>query len=184
MKKDLDARLREQFLSTEQVFDGKIIKVQVDTVQLPDGKKAQREVVKHPGAVAIVPLTAQNEVVLVRQYRHATGEILQELPAGKIDDGESPLVCAKRELKEETGLTASCWRELFSFYTSPGFCNELLYMVLAQDLCQGEACLDEGEFLDVIKLPLDEVKQMILAGKIKDAKTITGIFALSALEEL
>lgn len=183
MEKDPEARLKEKYLSTEPVYDGRIIKVQVDTVLLPDGEKAKREVVKHPGAVVILPLTDRNEIVMVRQYRHPTGEVLLELPAGKRDGRESPLVCARRELEEETGLMASRWRVLLSFYTSPGFCDELLYLVLARGLTQGEPHPDDEEFIDVVTLPVDEAGRMVFSGEIRDAKTIIGILALKALEE-
>ncbi len=183
MEETLEARLKEELVSTEEIFQGKIIKVQVDTVQLPDGKVAKREVVRHPGAVVILPLTDQGEVVMVRQYRHATGEILLELPAGKRDAGEEPLTCARRELEEETGFRAAKWRVLFSFYTSPGFCDELLYLVLAKGLQKGEAHPDDGEFIDAVTMPLDQVRQMALAGEFKDAKTVLGVLACSALDE-
>jgi ADP-ribose pyrophosphatase len=183
MEKNLDARLKEEYVSSEEIFKGKIIGVQVDTVRLPDGKTARREVVKHPGAVVILPLTDNKEVVLVRQYRHATGEILLELPAGKRDGGEEPLVCARRELEEETGYQAQEMRVLTAFYTSPGFCDELIYLVMAKGLLKGEACPDDGEFIDVVTLPLDEAVRMVLDGEIKDAKTGLGILACRGLEE-
>jgi ADP-ribose pyrophosphatase len=104
MEKTVEARLKEELFSTQEIFKGRIIDVQLDTVRLPDGKTATREVVKHPGAVVVLPLTDKKEVVLVRQYRHPTGEILLELPAGKRDQGEEPLTCARRELEEETGF--------------------------------------------------------------------------------
>ncbi|HHY40320.1 MAG TPA: NUDIX hydrolase, partial [Syntrophaceticus sp.] len=154
MEKGLEGRLKEKLVSSQEIFQGRIIKVQLDTVELPNGKIAKREVVKHPGAVVILPLTNEGEVVMVRQYRHATGEILLELPAGKRDGGEEPLECARRELEEETGYTAEQWQVICSFYTSPGFCDELLYLILAKGLVKGEACPDEGEFIDVVTIPL------------------------------
>lgn len=183
MEKTLEARLKEEFVSSQEIFKGKVIKVQVDTVRLPDGNTAKREVVKHPGAVVVLPLTDKKEVVLVQQYRHATGEILLELPAGKRDMGEDPLTCARRELEEETGFRASQLRVLSSFYTSPGFCDELIYLVLAKGLLKGKACPDAGEFIDVVTLPLDEAVRMVLDGEIKDAKTGFGILASRDLEE-
>ncbi|MFY9140799.1 MAG: NUDIX hydrolase [Thermacetogeniaceae bacterium] len=183
MEKGLEGRLKEKLVSSEEVFQGRIIKVQVDTVELPDGKTAKREVVKHPGAVVILPLTDEGEVVMVRQYRHAPGEILLELPAGKRDGGEEPLECAKRELEEETGYTAEQWQVICSFYTSPGFCDELLYLVLAKGLIKGEARPDEGEFIDVVTIPLAEAAQMVLSGEIKDGKTCLGILAGCALHD-
>ena len=177
MEKGLEDRLKEKLVSSQEIFQGRIIKVQVDTVELPDGKTAKREVVKHPGAVVILPLTNEGEVVMVRQYRHATGEILLELPAGKRDGAEEPLECARRELEEETGYTAEQWQVICSFYTSPGFCDELLYLVLAKGLVKGEACPDEEEFIDVVTIPLAEAARMVLNGEIRDGKTCLGILA-------
>lgn len=184
MNKDPEAGLKERHLSSERVYDGSFIKLRVDTVLLPDGERAKREVVEHPGAVAILPLTDRKEIVMVRQYRHATGEVLLELPAGKREGEESPLACARRELEEETGLKASQWQILFSFYTSPGFCDEMIYLVVARGLSQGEAHPDSGEFIDTVTIPLDEAKRMIFSGEIKDAKTAIGILALEAVEEV
>jgi ADP-ribose pyrophosphatase len=182
MEKDLEARLKEKLVLSQEIFQGRIINVQVDTVELPDGKTAQREVVRHPGAVVIVPLTEQGEVVMVRQYRHPTGEILLELPAGKRDGDEAPLDCARRELEEETGYSANEWQVICSFYTSPGFCDELLYLVLAKGLVMGKAHPDEGEFIDVVTLPLAEACRMVLSGEIKDGKTCLGILVGCALK--
>lgn len=183
MDPELEARLKERAIGSRDIFKGRIIKVRVDTVLLPDGQEAKREVVEHPGAVVILALKDRNEIVMVRQYRHATGEILLELPAGKRDYNETPLVCARRELEEETGYTAQEWDVLFSFYTSPGFCNELLYFVTARGLVKGKSHPDGEEFLDVITVPVEEARRMVLAGEIRDAKSILGILALPLLEE-
>lgn len=182
-KKDPETRLIEKTISSEDVFQGRIIRVRVDTVLLPDGNETKREVVEHPGAVVILAVNDRKEIIMVRQYRHATGEILLELPAGKRDYNESPLVCAQRELEEETGYSAEEWDVLFSFYTSPGFCNELLYFVVARGLIKGESHPDGEEFLDVLKVPVEEARRMVADGEIKDAKTILGILALQLLEE-
>ncbi|MDH7576246.1 MAG: NUDIX hydrolase [Bacillota bacterium] len=175
----MDRKLEEKTIASQEIFQGKIIKVRVDTVLLPDGGKATREVVEHPGAVAVIPVSDQNEVIMVRQFRQPTGEILLELPAGKRDQEESPLVCARRELEEETGYRAREWKTLFSFFTTPGFSNELLSLVLARGLEKGEARPEGEEFLEVVAVPLDRARQMVLQGEIKDAKTIIGILALS-----
>lgn len=174
--------LIEKTIASEDVFQGRVIKVRVDTVLLPDGNTARREVVEHPGAVVILALNEGDEIIMVRQYRHATGEVLLELPAGKRDPGESPLVCAKRELEEETGYSAQEWQVLFSFYTSPGFCNELLHFVVARGLVKGDSHPDGEEFLEVLQVPVEEARRMVAAGEIKDAKTILGILALPLLE--
>jgi ADP-ribose pyrophosphatase len=183
MEKTVEARLKEELFSTQEIFKGRIIDVQLDTVRLPDGKTATREVVKHPGAVVVLPLTDKKEVVLVRQYRHPTGEILLELPAGKRDQGEEPLTCARRELEEETGYRASELKVLTSFYTSPGFCDELIYLVLARGLARGKACPDEGDFIDELTIPLDEAVRMVLDGEIRDAKTGFGLLACRYMVE-
>jgi ADP-ribose pyrophosphatase len=183
MEKTDEARLKETFVSSEEIFKGKVIDVQVDSVRLPDGNMAKREVVRHPGAVVILSLTDKGDVVMVRQYRHATGEILLELPAGKRDGEEDPLACAQRELEEETGYKASELRVINCFYTSPGFCNELIYLIEARGLVQGEACPDEGEFIDVLTIPLHEAARMVFDGEIKDAKTGFGLLAACYLQE-
>lgn len=179
---ETDARLREETIESRRVFDGKVIRVRVDTVRLPDGGLAKREVAEHPGAVVVVPVTSDNRVIMVRQYRHATGEILLELPAGKLNPSEEPLVCAQRELEEETGYTASSWETKFSFYTSPGFCDELLYLMVARGLTRGEAHPDAEEFLDVVSIPLDEALNMAYRGEIRDGKTLLGIMTLKMQE--
>ncbi|NPV28562.1 MAG: NUDIX hydrolase [Firmicutes bacterium] len=179
----MDQKLKEKTVASQEVFQGRIIKVRVDTVLLPDGEKATREVVEHPGAVAVVPVTDRNEVIMVRQFRQPTGEILLELPAGKRDQQEPLLACAQRELEEETGCRAQEWKVLFSFFTTPGFSNELLTLLLARGLEKGEARPEGEEFLEVVSVPLSRAREMIFQGEIKDAKTIIGILALSFLEE-
>lgn len=155
-----------------------MIRLRVDTVALPNGDTATREVIEHPGAVAVIALTGGGELLMVRQYRHATGEVLLEIPAGKRDPGESPLACAQRELEEETGYRAKQWRLLFSYYTTPGFSDELLYIIQASDLEKGEAHTDEEEFIEVVTVPVPEALDMVYRGEIRDAKTIIGILAL------
>jgi ADP-ribose pyrophosphatase len=179
---DLETRLKETRLSSKPVFSGRMINVRVDTVLLPDGKQASREVVDHPGAVVVLPLTENQEVIMVRQFRYPVGEILWELPAGKRDGDEEPLNCARRELEEETGYQAREWRELFAFYTTPGFTNELLHLILARGLKVGDAHPDSEEFIEVIAIPLSDARRMIRRGEIRDAKTIIGILALEDVE--
>ncbi|MGB9791179.1 MAG: NUDIX domain-containing protein [Thermacetogeniaceae bacterium] len=183
MEREHEANLIEKTIASKDVFKGRIIKVRVDTVLLPDGNTATREVVEHPGAVVILAINDRDEIIMVRQYRHATGEVLLELPAGKRDPNENPLICAQRELEEETGYSAREWHIPFSFYTSPGFCNELLYFVVAKGLVKGESHPDGEEFLEVLKVPVEEARRMVASGEIKDAKTILGILALPFLEE-
>jgi ADP-ribose pyrophosphatase len=168
-------RLEEVKISSEKVFEGKILKLFFDKVMLPNKKMATREKVWHPGAVAVVPLTATEEIILIRQFRYPVGEVLVEIPAGKLDSGEIPLDCAKRELHEEVGATGGNLVHLTSFYTTPGFSNEFLHLFLALNFEKKENNPDEDEFLEVISLPLEECVEWVFEGKINDAKSIIGI---------
>lgn len=165
-----------RIVHTQRKFDGKIIQVLLDEVKMPDGKVHQREVVRHKGAVGIVPIT-DGEVVLVRQYRHPTRESLLEIPAGKLSIGEDPKKCALRELEEETGHRAEELVTLAEFYTTPGYSNEYFYLYLAIPLRSGRMSLQGGEELDleVLKVPLQDALDMISSGEIKDGKTIAGL---------
>lgn len=165
----------EQTLETKEIFQGNIIKVESWKVKLPDGKVSSRDIIKHPGASVIIPLNENKELYLVRQYRKAIEQETLELPAGKLDNGEDPLSCAIRELKEETGLDAGEIKHVVSIHSTPGFCDEVLHMYLATDLREGEADADEDEFISAKKLSIDSLKNMILRGQITDAKTIIGI---------
>lgn len=166
-----DSHLKETQISSEQVFDGRIISVFKDSVSLPDGSTAAREVVRHRGAACVVPITLSGEILAVRQYRYALGEVTLEIPAGKLDAGENPERCALRELAEETGFTAMELIPLGKLYTSPGFCDEIIYMYAARGLTQAEASPDEDEFLNLVSIPAERFEEMILAGDITDAKT-------------
>jgi ADP-ribose pyrophosphatase len=169
--------LAEKQLASDQIYTGKILNLRKDRVRLPDGREAVREVVEHPGAVAVVALDAEKNVYLVRQYRYPVGRILLEIPAGKLDPGEEPLACARRELAEETGLRALEWRLLATFYTTPGFSTELMHLFLATGLETFYAEADADEFLELEKLPLKEAINQTLDGTIRDAKSIAGILA-------
>ncbi len=175
--------LEERTISTERIFEGKMIRLRVDTVALPNGETATREVIEHPGAVAVIALTRQGDLLMVRQYRHATGETLLEIPAGKRDQGENPLACAQRELEEETGYRAQQWETLFSYFSTPGFSDELLYLMMATGLEQGEAHTDDEEFIEVVTVPVAEALQMVYRGEIRDAKSIIGILVLSRMQQ-
>jgi ADP-ribose pyrophosphatase len=157
-----------------------VVRLYVDRVRLPDGREAEREVVLHWGAVGMVPVDAEGRVILVRQYRHAPGEMLLEIPAGKLSPGEEPLRCAERELLEEVGCRAGEWVKLASFYTSPGFSDEMLHLYMALDLQEGEASPEEDEFLEVVRMPLDQALGLVEKGEVKDSKTVAGL-ALAAL---
>ena len=159
--------LTERKVSGETVFEGRIVRVTVDQARLPDGKLAVREVVYHPGGVAILPLDENNNVTLVRQYRYPIGQLLLELPAGKLDPGEDHRPAAARELSEETGLEAGELTYLGYILASPGFCDEALHMYLARGLTRKQQHPDEDEFLDVVTMPFDQllaqVNRMIAA---------------------
>ena len=154
--------------------------MRLDDVILPNGKSSKREVVEHAGAVTVVAITNDQKVLLVKQYRYPVGEVLLELPAGGLNQGEAPLKCAKRELKEETGWEATDWEELPTFYTTPGFTNEKMYLFLAKNLTYTGQNLDEDEFIQVVSVPLDETLNMIQRGEIRDAKSIVGILLAKA----
>lgn len=165
----------EKTVSKERVFNGSVIDVYALKVKLPDGKEARRDLVEHPGASVIIPISKDGELYMVRQYRKPIERTTLELPAGKLDKGEGPKVCAERELKEETGLTAGELRHLISINSTPGFCNEVLHMYVAKDLREGESCADEDEFISAEKIPVRELVQKILNHEITDAKSIIGI---------
>lgn len=171
---------KHRLLERRTVFEGKVVRVYVDTVELPDGRRAERELVRHRGAVGMVALDGEGRVFLVKQYRHPAGRELVEIPAGKLQEGEDPLDCARRELVEEIGCRAAVWKKLACFYTSPGFSDEVLHLYLARDLTVGEASPEEDEFLEVFRLPLGQALREVATGGIRDSKTIIGI-ALTAL---
>lgn len=174
--------LEEKAVSSRLIFDGKVVHLYKDTVRLPDGAESVREYVKHIGAVCILPLTDDGEVILERQYRYAVRQILTEIPAGKLDaPGEDPLEAAKRELREETGATAREMIPLGDYYGSPAILGERIRMFLAKGLTFGETEFDEDEFLEVFRLPLDEAEAAVLRGEIPDGKTQAAILRAAAM---
>lgn len=176
--------LQEKTIGSEEIFEGKVIRVKRDTVELPDGNKATREVVEHPGGVGIVPIDAEGNVYMVRQYRYPLGRLSLEIPAGKLNYGEDHRECGLRELSEETGLETDRFRYLGVFCPSPGFSQELIHLYLATELHQKEIHLDEDEFLEVEKYSLEELLSMIREGKLQDGKTVIGLLmAKDALEK-
>ena len=178
--------LEEKTISSENIFSGKVISLQVDEVELPNGKIAKREIIKHPGAVAIIAITDENKIVMVEQYRKALEQTIIEIPAGKLESGEQPDVCAKRELEEETSYECESLELLNSFYTSPGFANEIVHVYLAKGLTKKEdaAGLDEDEFVNLMELTIGEALQAIEEKKIYDAKTIFAVQYLQLKEAL
>ncbi len=168
----------EQTEEVQGIFSGKIINVHTDKITLVDGTEAQREVVDHPGGVAIVGLTENNEVLMVRQFRYPYKETIYEIPAGKLEKGEDPREAAIREFREECGAVAEKFEPLGEIYPTPGYCGEIIRIFYATDLTFGEQELDEDEYLEVIKMPFSECVAKIMSGEIKDAKTIVGILKL------
>ncbi len=165
----------ETRLSTETVFEGKIVTVRVDAVSLPNGVKVVREVVEHRPAVAIVPFDDNREVILVSQFRYPVGEQLLEVPAGVIEVSETPEQCADRELQEEIGYRAREMRSLGSFWTAPGFSDELMYAFIATGLEPSRLESDEDEDITVVRVPVSRIREMIEAGGIRDSKTIAAL---------
>jgi ADP-ribose pyrophosphatase len=170
-------KFEERTTVTTPIFSGKVIKVQVDEVVLPNGATSKREIVKHPGAVAVVAVTDEGKIVLVEQYRKAMEKTLVEIPAGKLEPGEAPETTAVRELEEETGYVCDEMKLIASFYTSPGFADELIYLYEATGLKKKEdkADLDEDEFVELMEVTLEEALQFIENQRIHDAKTIMAV---------
>lgn len=175
MLKNTD-EFREPTVSTQPIFEGKIISLQVDTVRLPDGNTATREIVRHPGAAAVLALM-DDKMLVVEQYRKPMEKFQVEIPAGKLDAGEDPMVAAARELEEETGYKAGKLRPLSAFYTSPGFADEKLYVYIAEELTPGESKPDEDEYLNVSAITFEEAQQYIREERISDAKTVLAVYA-------
>ncbi|WP_028775688.1 NUDIX hydrolase [Shimazuella kribbensis] len=167
--------LEEKTLSTKKLYEGKIIDLHLDHVSLPDGGTSYREIVKHPGAVAIMAITKENKLVLVRQFRKALEKTIYEIPAGKLEIGEEVETCARRELQEETGYTAETWEKIVGFYTSPGFADEYIHLFVADQLTLGNTSPDQDEFVERVELSLEASIDKINSGEICDAKTIYAI---------
>lgn len=175
--------LEEKTLSQKYLYNGKIIKLRTDTALLPNGRNALREIVEHPGGVGVAALTENDELILVRQFRYPYQQLLLEIPAGKNDLGENPLVCGKRELKEETGITAESFVYLGELYPTPGYCDEVIHIFAARKLSFGECSPDPDEFVEYEKLPFEKAVNLVMSGKIKDAKTQLAILKIKQLKE-
>lgn len=165
--------LKETLVSSELLFEGKFLHAKCDTVRLPDGKHATREYVVHPGAVVVVPLLEDGQVVLERQFRYPIGQVMIELPAGKLDAGEDPLLCGLRELHEETGYSASEWAYAGQMHLAIAYSTEVIHIYFARGLTGGQRKLDAGEFLDVFTAPAQQLLDWCADGTVTDAKTLS-----------
>ena len=179
---DRDAHLYERQTGSELIFDGKILHVFRDTVALPNGKESMREYIKHVGAVCVIPITDEGEVICVRQYRYAVGQVLLEIPAGKLDSAdEDPDAAVLRELREETGVLCGKLTPLGLYLGSPALIGERIQMYLAEDLTFGDVDPDEDEFLELCRIPLSEMVTMVLNGEIPDGKTQAAVLRVAAM---
>lgn len=167
--------LNEKTLTSELVYDGRLLKVYMDTVELINGKTSWREVIRHPGAVVVVPIDDEGNIHLVRQFRYPYGKAVLEVPAGKLERGEEPFPAAQRELSEEIGAEASEWMEMGEMLPTPGFCDELQHVYLARGLTFGAIHPDEDEFLEQVSMPLSEAVAMAVDGRLEDSKTVAAI---------
>lgn len=163
---------------TKNIYKGRVVTLNIDTVTLPNGMTVDLETIRHPGASAVVPMKDDGTVVLIRQFRHAAGGFIYEIPAGKLNPGEDPLSCAARELEEEIGYRAASFALLSSIFTAPGFADEVIHVYKATGLTLGRQQLDRDEVLEVIEMPLAEAIRKIEDGTIRDSKTIVGLQAV------
>lgn len=168
----------EVTIKSEKIYEGKILNLKVDTVELPDKKYTKREIVEHSGGVGVVAITKIDNIILVNQYRQAISKEILEIPAGKLEIGEEPRSTALRELQEETGYSAQKLRYITEFYPTPGYCTEKIHLFVADDLVLGEQNLDEHEYVEVVEIPFDEAYEKVLNGDIVDAKTIIAILLI------
>ena len=167
--------LKETTLTSKLVYDGGLLKVYYDTVELINGKTAWREIIRHPGAVVMVPMDDEGNIYLVRQYRYPYGKVVLEVPAGKLEYGEDHFEAAKRELEEEIGAQAREWIPMGEMLPTPGFCDELQHVYLARGLTFGANHPDEDEFLEIVKMPLTQAVEMAIDGTLEDSKTVASI---------
>ena len=171
-------------LATRRVYSGNVVRLDVDTVRFPDGSTGELELIRHPGASAVVPCASDPAggdptILMIRQFRHAAGGPLWEIPAGTLAPGEAPEACARRELREETGVAAERIERLTSIYTTPGFTDEVIHLFWAQGLTQGQAARERDEFIEVVPQPLSKVLTGIRGGEIRDAKTVVAILFMA-----
>ena len=176
--------LTEKTVSSQSIYDGKILRLRRDEVLLPNGHRSLREVVDHPGGVCVLAIDSQGRALLVRQFRYPFGRVITELPAGKLERGEDHRVCALRELEEETGYTPATLTYMGALLSSPGFTDEVLHMYLARGLKPGECHPDEDEFLERDRVPLGELVKEVMDGTIQDAKTVAAVLKAKVLLDL
>lgn len=166
---------------SREIYSGRLIRLNRETVALPNGNDVELDIVHHPGGAVVVALDDQDEVCMLRQFRHAAGGVIWELPAGCIDPTDpQPLATAQRELEEEAGLVAKDWQDLGSIYTTPGFCDEILYLFLARDLAQTRTDHGEDELIEVCWLPLEEALRRVMSNEIRDGKSVAGLLKARA----
>jgi len=177
----MEEGLTERLVSSSPAFAGALLRVRVDRVEVSQGVLAVREVVEHPGSVVMVPLQTDGQVVMIRQYRHAVGEVLWELPAGTLRAGEAPEDCARRELTEEIGYQAGDLQRLFSLYLAPGYCTELTHVYLARDLRAARAGADPDERIRPVPVPLEQALAMVERGEVRSAQAVCGLLACAGL---
>lgn len=175
--------LNEKTVNKNYIYKGRIINVRRDDAELPNGRPCIREVVEHNGGVCVAALTDNDELLFVRQFRYPYMEVIPELPAGKLELGEDPFESGKRELEEETGFIADEYRDMGKFYPSPGYCGEIIHLYAAKKLSYKNQNLDEDEFLDVEKIPLDKAVEMVLSNEIRDGKTQALVMKVKALRD-
>lgn len=178
-----DVGLVETLIKKVPVYKGKSVNFNVDRIRLPNGSEATREYIDHPGAVGVLPFLDAKTVVLVRQYRYPVGEVTLEMPAGKLDKGEKPLACIRRELREETGYTARSIKPLIDYWPTPAFANELLHLYVAKGLKPGDSKPDEDEFIQAVAMPFREALSLVKSGKIRDSKTVIGLLAYAVFHK-
>jgi len=179
-RKLLSNEFREKVLSSSIPYSGRAVKLRLDRVRLPSGRETSREIIEHPGSVGILPLLTGNRVLLIRQYRHAVGGTIWEIPAGTMEPGETPMECAGRELEEETGYRAKSLKPFFECYAAPGYSMELMHVFLARGLKPTEQRPEEDEIISVAPVGNDRAFRMIRSGQIRDAKTICALAYLKA----
>ncbi|MEC0280259.1 ADP-ribose pyrophosphatase [Bacillus halotolerans] len=178
--------LEEKTIAKEQIFSGKVIDLYIEDVELPNGKTSKREIVKHPGAVAVLAVTDEGKIIMVKQFRKPLERTIVEIPAGKLEKGEEPEYTALRELEEETGYTAKKLTKITAFYTSPGFADEIVHVFLAEELSvlEEKRELDEDEFVEVMEVTLEDALKLVESREVYDAKTAYAIQYLQLKEAL